>query len=602
MSFANGFPDVQFKEIDKSEVVAQDGTTLAGIVITAKKGPVNRRVTINNERDYLSMFGSPVADTAIGQNALEWGYNSYAALEYLNGGGTVQVVRSASSADKYDYAGLSTGATSATMWATNATSGISAQDSYTDEDSTDYIYDVEHYSSAAAFGAAASAIYAIFALAGPGANSEGYSISVQSLSTSADWLYAYDDAIATIPSSAFSNIINNSTVLTTAATAYVPIAQKIVKVNVFSTAGGSVPVESFYGSFDASLIINNNSAYLPSVINGNSAVGLYCKIVSAPSTLAALIPWQATSAINKKTLSGGTATSACASKIGPFYSYFKTSNLAYVINANPEYVGDDAGTKIKELLDKKQNIMAIFQGFGTPDSDGAKVKATYISNLATNGSFSYNDSYSAGYVGFKQVKDSYNSKIIWLPNAISGAYANAYTDLVANVWDAPANSRGVVSCYAQLPAFGEDEIGQLYLANWNSVLKIPGEGYFVWGQKTRQRKASALDRITTRKVLNMIKKTLAKSYRPLVLSANNTAGTRLRVSNNTNDYLAGLVAAGGLTAGSCICDDSNNTPQVIDNHILAISVIIQPVMSIEYVQCNIIITRTGVSVTEALVA
>jgi phage tail sheath protein FI len=588
-------PGLYFSETDKSEVIASDGTSLGGTVIVAKKGPINRRVTITSDSDFVKIFGAPSAASTNGSKVLDWGYNGYAARAHLAGGGAVEIIRAASSADTFAGVGLTT---SSVPFRT-LTSGIPASSAYTDEDKYDAIYSIDNASLLTAFTAVTSAsVKALFTLNGPGDNTEGYSVGIESLSNWADWLYAYDEY---------------ADVLATSATSAVPgsdgsdlVAAEIVKVYVYSTAGGTTPVETFYGSFNPDLIVNNESMYLPDVINGFSTTGLYLKVYDTTTlnTSAAQTNWKATSATTwtptQSSLTLGASTSAAISSIAPLYNYFKTSNLGYIIDANPESSATGVAAIVAPILETVGNTLGIFQAGG--NATAAATKSTYKSNL-TGGVSAYNTSYSTSYTGFMQVRDVENAKFVWLPNAVTACYSNTLTDTIANVWDAPSgNGRGNVTCYDQLPIFDDTDIGALYDINYNCVKKFPGEGFILWGQKTRQRKKSALDRITTRKVLNLIKKTLATSLRPIVLNLNNTAGVRLRVQNNLKDYFDGIVSAGGLTAATAICDETNNTAQIIDNHILAISIVVQPVQTIEFVAINIIITRTGVSVTEALVA
>ena len=213
-----------------------------------------------------------------------------------------------------------------------------------------------------------------------------------------------------------------------------------------------------------------------------------------------------------------------------------------------------------------------------------------------------NSSYIALYCGWGLVVDTANDREVWLPNAIFASQAIARTDNVANVWDAPAGqNRGVIPAIRQKFDMNNDEIGKVYDNNINASKEFMGIGSVLWGQKTAQRKASALDRINVRRTLLFIEKTVQLFLNPLILDVNNTPDIRLRVWNQINNFLQSVKAQNGLTDYQVICDDSNNPPEVIDANTLNVDILVKPVKTIEFIDVNVIVASTGLSFEEARV-
>ena len=119
----------------------------------------------------------------------------------------------------------------------------------------------------------------------------------------------------------------------------------------------------------------------------------------------------------------------------------------------------------------------------------------------------------------------------------------------------------------------------------------------MWGQKTAQMKASALDRINVRRNLLFIENNIEVAMFPFVFE-NNTVQTRLRAWSMVDEFLAGVQSGGGLTAYDVVCDETNNTAAIIDANQMNIDIYVQPVRSAEYIQFTTVVTRTGVAFSD----
>ena len=138
---------------------------------------------------------------------------------------------------------------------------------------------------------------------------------------------------------------------------------------------------------------------------------------------------------------------------------------------------------------------------------------------------------------------------------------------------------------------------QLYESNVNPIATFPGQGVVVWGQKTLQKKSSALDRVNVRRLLIKVKKFISASSRFLVFEQNNAA-TRNRFLNIANPFLEQVQSQSGLNAFKVIMNDSNNTPDLVDRNILYGQLFLQPTRTAEFIVLDFTIQPTGAAFPE----
>jgi hypothetical protein len=205
-----------------------------------------------------------------------------------------------------------------------------------------------------------------------------------------------------------------------------------------------------------------------------------------------------------------------------------------------------------------------------------------------------NTSYAAAYWPWVQTIDPDSAQLVWVPAStmIGGVYA--YNDSVSEPWFAPAGiNRGglgnVVRAEKKLTQANRDT---LYTNKVNPIATFPGTGVVVYGQKTLQTKASALDRVNVRRLLISLKSYISQVANNLVFEQN-TIATRTNFLNQVNPYLESVQQRQGLYAFRVIMDDSNNTPDVIDRNQLVGQIYIQPTKTAEFVYLNFNILPTG---------
>jgi hypothetical protein len=213
---------------------------------------------------------------------------------------------------------------------------------------------------------------------------------------------------------------------------------------------------------------------------------------------------------------------------------------------------------------------------------------------------SIDTNYAAVYWPWVQIQDArLNGALRWVPPSVVLGGVYAFNDKVAHPWFAPAGlNRGgldtVVQAERKLLLSQRDT---LYDSNVNPIATFPGQGVTVFGQKTLQKKASALDRVNVRRLLIRVKKFIASSSRFLVFEQNN-AQLRKRFLNIVNPFLEQVQSQSGLSAFRVVMDESNNTPDTIDRNQLIGQIFLQPTRTAEFIILDFTIQPTGAAFPE----
>lgn len=205
-----------------------------------------------------------------------------------------------------------------------------------------------------------------------------------------------------------------------------------------------------------------------------------------------------------------------------------------------------------------------------------------------------NTSYAAAYWPWVKTIDPNTAQQVWVPAStlIPGVYA--FNDNSTEAWFAPAGiSRGVISNAIMAERFlTQGNRDTLYEANVNPIATFPNSGVTVFGQKTLQKKASALDRVNVRRLLIELKNYISQVADNFVFEQN-TAATRNNFLLQVNPYLSSVQQRNGLYGFRVVMDESNNTPTVIDNNQLVGAIYLQPTKTAEFIYLNFNILPTG---------
>jgi len=220
----------------------------------------------------------------------------------------------------------------------------------------------------------------------------------------------------------------------------------------------------------------------------------------------------------------------------------------------------------------------------------------YDASLAqvTQQAASVDSSYVASYWPWLQVIDPDSRELVWVPAStmIPGVYA--YNDRAGEPWFAPAGiNRGGLGAVNQAERkLTNTDRDTLYTGKVNPIASFPGQGIVVFGQKTLQTKASALDRVNVRRLLITLKNYISQIADTLVFEQN-TAATRNTFLSQVNPYLESVQQRQGLYAFKVVMDNTNNTPDVIDRNELIGAVYLQPTKTAEFIYLDFNILPTG---------
>ena len=207
---------------------------------------------------------------------------------------------------------------------------------------------------------------------------------------------------------------------------------------------------------------------------------------------------------------------------------------------------------------------------------------------------SLDTSYASSYWPWVQVTDPDSQQLIWVPAStlIPGVYA--YTDSVSEAWFAPAGiNRGGLGMVRQAERkLTQANRDSLYNNKVNPIATFPGKGIVVFGQKTLQTQASALDRVNVRRLLIALKGYISQISDNLVFEQN-TAATRNQFLSQVNPYLESVQQRQGLYAFKVVMDATNNTADVIDRNQLIGAIYLQPTKTAEFIYLDFNILPTG---------
>ena len=213
-----------------------------------------------------------------------------------------------------------------------------------------------------------------------------------------------------------------------------------------------------------------------------------------------------------------------------------------------------------------------------------------------------NSSYGAAYYPWVKIRDTINSRDVWVPPSVVALGVMGYTEERDEVWFAPAgfNRGGLNEGNAGLPVLQASEQllssqrDALYDANINPIASFVSEGLVVFGQKTLQMTPSALDRINVRRLLIFVKKEISRIANGLLFDQNVPA-TWNRFTGQVVPFLESVKTRLGLTDFKVVLDSSTTTPDLVDRNVMYAKIFLKPARAIEFIAVDFVITRTGAS-------
>jgi len=216
-------------------------------------------------------------------------------------------------------------------------------------------------------------------------------------------------------------------------------------------------------------------------------------------------------------------------------------------------------------------------------------------NTLTSSSYAVIDS------NWKYQYDKYNDVYRWVPCNGDVAGLCARTDLERDPWFSPGGlNRGILKNVIKL-AFNPTKTNRddLYVKGVNPIVSFQGEGTVLFGDKTMLSKPSAFDRINVRRLFIVLEKAIARAARFSLFEFNDQF-TRAQFINLVEPYMRDVQGRRGITDYRVVCDETNNTGEVIDRNEFVGDIYIKPARSINFIQLNFVAVRTGVSFDEVV--
>ncbi|MCK9596353.1 phage tail sheath subtilisin-like domain-containing protein [Candidatus Pacearchaeota archaeon] len=261
-----------------------------------------------------------------------------------------------------------------------------------------------------------------------------------------------------------------------------------------------------------------------------------------------------------------------------------------------------------DVASDRGDTLAVFDLVGdyTPQEESTDAESsrlgsvdTTISNLRAR---SINNSYGCCFYPWVRIQDTVSDASLWVPPSVAAIGVMASSEKNSELWFAPAgfNRGGLSTGAAGLPVINvrekltSSDREKLYAANINPIASFPREGIVVWGQKTLQVTASALDRINVRRLMIYLKKEISRMALNILFDQN------VRITWNSflgkaEPFLASVKTRLGLYEYKLILDETTTTPELIDRNAVYAKIFVKPAKSIERFYIDFVITDTGAS-------
>ena len=264
----------------------------------------------------------------------------------------------------------------------------------------------------------------------------------------------------------------------------------------------------------------------------------------------------------------------------------------------------DQTTIVNDLISTAQSLRKDCVVAASPartDVLGLTNTATMTNNIVATANTYTNSSYLVNDGNFLKIYDKYNDQYINIPAASSTAGIMAATDLNRAPWFSPAGSRRGqylgITAIAYSPTKAQRDT--LYKASVNPIANIPGQGVLLFGDKTKLGRPSAFDRINVRRLFLVLERAIGRAAEQVMFEFNDEF-TRAEFVNIVEPVLREVQGRRGITDFRVVCDETNNTPAVVDRNEFIANIFIKPARSINYVTLNFVAVRTGVDFEEVV--
>jgi len=626
-------PGVIIRESDLSNAVVVGATSLVGAFASSfRTGPVGKITRIGSERELIDTFGTPVD-----ANAGDW----LVAAEFLRYGGQLAVVRAATAVlnatesgsgvligdkDAFDagvtsekfaarYAGTEGNNLRVVIvdrgadWVISKTGhGLSVGGTYTDDAAVGHevyeVIDANSFSivqgSAAPTPAAGDTAtawdYNSQAIGSTGLTYKAIAPRPGTSAYASERHLSYDEVHVAVVNEATNTVVERMTYLSKLSDAKTPEGASSYWKDYVNEYSGYVYAGASLSAAEVTTVGEDPGATAAS----------YGATSAAPLALARILPTAGGA------LSGGTDDYAySAGEIQAAYDEFldtEQTTVDFVLMGGDGANESDTIAKAQAVAaianSRKDCIAFISPWSGTQVATSGGTALTPAAQLANTIAFHDNIG-SSSYVvldsGVKYTYDRFNDKYRYVGCNGDVAGLCVSTSSILDDWFSPAGlNRGGLQNVVKL-AFNPNKAQRddLYTARINPIVSMPGSGPVLFGDKTGLASPSAFDRINVRRLFLNVEKR-ARALAEGVLFEQNDSTTRGGFAASIGSYLSEIQARRGLTDFLVVCDESNNTPEVIDRNEFVAELYLKPTRSINYVTVTVTATRTGVSFAEVV--
>ena len=317
---------------------------------------------------------------------------------------------------------------------------------------------------------------------------------------------------------------------------------------------------------------------------GSAVAGLTFTALSAPFT--------------RSLVSGADGSAVSTAELKTAYEKY---NDADTVDVNLIIAGKGNATHIDNLITIAENRKDAIVFVSPERTDVVNVSNSTTQTTNVKGFFDgiRSSSYIVFDSGYKYTYDKYNDVFRYVPLNGDIAGLAARTDLIADSWFSPAGfNRGVIRGAVKLaynPTQGQRD--ELYRARVNPVVTLPGQGTLLFGDKTGLSTPSAFDRINVRRLFITLEKAISTASKFQLFEFNDEF-TRAQFRNIVEPFLRDVQGRRGITDFKVVCDETNNTGEVIDRNEFIADIFIKPARAINFIQLNFVATRTGISFEE----
>jgi len=564
-------PGVNTSEVDLTTVVPAISSSTGAIAGVFQWGPVNEIRQISNELELVSNYGRPDTNTAT---------SFFTAANFLAYSNDLRVCRAANTTSYNAFAPLA----SQDLFAGNTTQ-IKNEAAY--ETSTVYTSGV---------------VNTMFAARYPGSMGNSLKVELFANSNTTLWnSWAYSSLFDNKPGTSHFVSVNFN------AAANDELHLVVIDEDGKFTGSPGTVLEKFTGLSKATNAKDETgqSIYYKNYILRNSKYILWS---GTPEDAAgATTTWDVAAntthiftqtAGNDTAFSfvGGTDQSVPDSALNTAYDLFSdVENIDISLLLTAAHSAAVAGHAVDLVEGRRDCVVFVSPTLANTTSATASTDITNYRNVALNKS----SSYAVMDSGWKYQYDKYNDIYRWMP--LNGDIAGlcARTDNDRDPWFSPAGlTRGQIKNVIKL-SYNPNKSNRdtLYKAGVNPVVSSPGEGTYLFGDKTLLGRPSAFDRINVRRLFIVLEKSISKAAKSSLFEFNDEF-TRAQFVNLVEPFLRTVQGRRGIYDYRVVCDSTNNTAEVIDRNEFVGDIYIKPAKSINFIQLNFVAVRTGVAFEE----